>query len=218
MNWHNALLAIGSYKVATMIKVSEELINDSAFNLPAYIAREFGSRIGNKEEDAFINGNGIGKPLGVLSDTGGAQIGVTAGSASAVSFDDLMDLVFSLKSPYRRKAKFLLHDQTVKLLRKVKDANGQYLWNPSVKDGEPDTVLNYPYYSSAYMPQVGAGTKAILFGDLSHYWVADRQGRIFKRLNELFAQTGQVGFLATQRVDGRLVLPEAIKLMKMKAS
>ena len=128
-----------------------------------------------------------------------------------------MDLFYSLKSPYRKKAAFLMNDLTIKTIRKLKDNQGQYLWSPSVKDGVPDTILNKPYFTSAYMPTIAAGAKAVVFGDYSYYWVADRQGRVFKRLNELFAQKGQVGFLATQRVDGRLTLQESIKLLVMKA-
>lgn len=211
-------VSIGSYKLATMIKVSEELLADSVFNLPTYISKEFSRRIGNKEEEAFFGGNGTGKPLGILADTGGGEVGVTTTNPTSITFDEIMDLYYSLKAPYRRKASFLLHDTTVKVLRKLKDNNGQYLWNPSVKDGVPDTILNRPYHTSDYMPTLQADAKAVVFGDYKYYWVADRQGRVFKRLNELFAQTGQVGFLATQRVDGRLILPEAIKIIKMKGA
>lgn len=211
-------ISLGAHKVATTVKVSEELLNDSVFNLPSYIATEFARRIGNKEEDAFINGDGAGKPLGLLADAGGGQVGVTTAGATAITFDELMDLFYSLKSPYRKKAVFLVNDLTIKAIRKIKDNQGQYLWNPSVKDGVPDTILNRPFYTSAYMPTIEAGAKAVIFGDFAHYWIADRQGRVFKRLNELFAQTGQVGFLATQRVDGRLILPEAVKILRMKSA
>lgn len=77
-------------------------------------------------------------------------------------------------------------------------------------------ILNRPYYTSSFVPELGAGAKAMAFGDFSYYWIADRQGRSFKRLNELYATTGQVGFLASQRVDGKLILPEAVKTLKIK--
>ena len=112
----------------------------------------------------------------------------------------------------------MMNDATVKALRKLKDNNGQYLWQPSLTAGAPDTLLNRPVYTSAFMPTLEAGAKAVLFGDLSYYWVADQQGRSFRRLGELYAPTGQVGFLATQRVDGKLILPEAVKVMQMKAA
>ena len=210
-------VSIGAYKLGTMIKVSEELINDSVFDLEAYIAREFARRIGNKEEEAFFTGDGKGKPLGVLAATGGAEVGVTAAAAAAFTADEIFDLFYSLKAPYRKNAIFLMNDASVKALRKLKDSNGQYLWQPSLTAATPDTLMGRPVYTSAFMPAMAAGAKAVLFGDLSYYWVADRQGRSFRRLGELFAPTGQVGFLATQRVDGKLILPEAVKVLQMKA-
>ena len=201
-----------------MIKVSEELLNDSVFDLQSYISREFARRIGAKEEEAFFTGNGKGKPLGVLAATGGAETGVTAASATAVTADELMDLYYSLKSPYRKKSVWVLNDSTIKAIRKLKDNNGQYLWQPSLTAGAPDTILGRPIRTSAYMPAIAAGAKTIAFGDFSYYWIADRQGRSFKRLNELFAATGQVGFLASQRVDGKMILAEAVKVLVQKAA
>ena len=210
-------VSIGAYKLATMIKVSEELLNDNVFNLESYISREFARRIGTKEEEAFFGGDGTGKPLGILSDVGGGGIGVTTAGATAITLDEVLDLFYSLKSPYRKKAVFVLNDSTIKAIRKLKDNNGQYLWQPSIKEATPDTLLSRPLYTSSYMPSIAATAKTMVFGDFSYYWVADRQGRVFKRLNELFATTGQVGFLATQRVDGRLILPEAVKILQQKA-
>ena len=209
-------VAISAYKVATMLKVSDELLNDSAFNLEAYISKEFGRRIGSKEEEAFFIGDGTGKPTGIFNATGGASDGVTTTTAN-ITFDDVMDLFYSLKSPYRKKAHWVLNDTTVKALRKLKDNNGNYIWQPSVQAGQPDMILNRPYHTSAYAPELAAGAKVMAFGDFSYYWIADRQGRSFKRLNELFAANGQVGFLASQRVDGKLILSEAVKTLTMKA-
>ena len=211
-------VSIGAYKLGTMIKVSEELLNDSVFDLQSYISREFARRIGAKEEEAFFTGDGKGKPLGVLAATGGAETGVTAASATAVTADELMDLYYSLKSPYRKKAVWVLNDSTIKAIRKLKDNNGQYLWQPSLTAGAPDMILGRPIKTSAYMPAIAAGAKTIAFGDFSYYWIADRQGRSFKRLNELFAATGQVGFLASQRVDGKMILAEAVKVLVQKAA
>ena len=210
-------VSIGAYKVGTMIKVSEELLNDSVFDLESYIAKEFARRIGAKEEEAFFTGDGSGKPLGVLAATGGAETGVTAASSTAVTADELMDLFYSLKSPYRKKAVWVLNDSTIKAVRKLKDSTGQYLWQPSLVAGTPDTLLGRPVKTSAYMPVIAAGAKTIAFGDFSYYWIADRQGRSFKRLNELYAANGQVGFLGSQRVDGKLVLSEAEKVLAQKA-
>ena len=210
-------VSIGAYKLGTMIKVSEELLNDSAFNLQTYIAKEFARRIGAKEEEAFFVGDGEGKPTGIFHDTFGGQVGATAAKQADITVDELLDLFYSLKVPYRKKATFLMNDSTVKAIRKLKDTTGQYLWQPSITAGQPDTVLNRPVKTSSYVPTLEAGAKTVAFGDYSYYWVADRQGRVFQRLNELYAATGQVGFKATQRVDGKLILPEAIKILQMKA-
>ena len=210
-------VSIGAYKLGTLIKVSNELLNDSAFNLEAYISKEFGRRIGTKEEEAFFTGNGTGKPTGIFNSTGGAQVGVTAASATAITADEIIDLFYSLKAPYRKKAVWVLNDSTVKAIRKLKDKNDNYLWQPALTAGTPDTILGRPVYTSSYVPAIAAGAKTIAFGDFSYYWIADRQGRIFKKLNELYAATDQTGFVATQRVDGKLVLPEAIKVLQQKA-
>lgn len=210
-------VTLSAYKLATMIKISEELLNDSAFDLESYVAKEFGRRIGTKEEEAFFVGDGTGKPTGILDATGGGQLGKTTSGATAISFDEIMDLFYSLKSPYRKNATFLMNDSTVKAIRKLKDGGGQYIWQPSMVAGTPDTILNRPVLTSAYMPEISAGNKTVAFGDFKYYWIADRQGRSFKRLNELFAVTGQIGFVATQRVDGKLILPEAVKYLQQKA-
>ena len=207
---------IDAHKVGTIIKVSEELLYDSAFDLEAYFREEFARRIGDCEEDAFLNGNGSKKPTGLLNSTGGAEIGITAASATAITADELIDLFYSVKSPYRKNAVWVLNDATVRLIRKLKDANGQYLWQPALREGEFDTILGKRIYTSPFMPTAAAGAKTILFGDLSYYWIGDRQGVTFKRLNERYADMGQVGFLASKRVDGKLVLPEAVKVLQQK--
>ena len=210
--------SLSAHKLGTFIKVSDELLNDSVFDLESYISAEFARRIGSKEEEAFFTGDGSGKPTGIFAASGGADVGVTAAAAAALTADELIDLFYSLRSPYRKKAVWVMNDSTVKAIRKLKDGNGQYLWQPALTAGTPDTILNRPVYTSSYVPAIAAGAKTIAFGDFGYYWIADRQGRSFKRLNELFATTGQVGFMATQRVDGKLILSEAIKVLQQKAS
>lgn len=209
--------SIGAFKLGTFIKVSDELLNDSVFDLQSYITTEFARRIGHKEEEAFFVGDADGKPTGIFHTTGGAQVGVTAAASAAITVDEVLDLFYSLKSPYRKKAVFVMNDATVKAIRKLKDGQGQYLWQPALTANTPDSILNRPVHTSAYVPTIAAGSKSVAFGDFGYYWIADRQGRSFKRLNELFATTGQIGFMATQRVDGKLILPEAIKVLQQKA-
>ena len=171
------------------------------------------SNVTAEEEEAFLIGDGRNKPTGVFPS---AELGVTANGAS-ITFDDVIDLYHSLRIPYRRKAVWLLNDATIKTLRKIKDNNGNYIWQPSVTAGTPDTILNRPCYCTSFAPELAAGNHPMLFGDFSYYWIADREYRSFKRLNELYAANGQIGFLASQRVDGMLMLKEAVKALEMKA-
>lgn len=209
---------IDAHKVGTVIKVSEELLNDSAFDLEKYFQEEFARRIGAKEEEAFIVGDGSKKPTGILHTSGGAEVGVTAASDKAITADEVIDLFYSVKAPYRKNAVWVLNDSTVRAIRKLKDSNGQYLWQPALHEGDHETLLGKKILTSPYMPEIGAGQKVVMFGDLSFYWIGDRQGITFKRLNERYADMGQVGFLASKRVDGKLVLPEAIKVLQMKGT
>ena len=210
-------IILDAHKLHVAIKVTEELLYDNAFNLENYIMQQFGKALANAEEDAFINGTGTGQPLGILAATGGADVGVMAKSATAITADELIDLIYSLKRPYRKSAAFLLNDQTLAAIRKLKDNYGQYLWQPSLQAGEPDRILGYAAYTSPYFPAVAAGKPAVAFGDFSYYNIGDRGTRSFAELKELFAGNGMVGFVAKERVDGKLVLPEAVKLLKMKA-
>lgn len=209
---------LSAHKLTVLMRVSEELLQDSAFDLEAYVARKFAKRAGMKEEDAFVVGDGVGKPRGVTLD---CQVGVTAASATAVAADEVIDLLYSLGRPYRLRSTWLVADSTVKALRKLKDADNQYIWQPGLQSGEPDRLLGRPLVVSAAMPAIGASNKSILIGDFSYYWIADRvgaAGRVFQRLNELYATTGQVGFRAYQRVDGLLALPEAVKALQHPAA
>lgn len=209
-----ATVTLGAHKLSSIIKVSEELLNDSAFNLETYIAQEFARRMSAAEELAFIAGDGKSKPTGLITS---GETGVTAASSAAITADEIIDLYHSLRTPYRKNAVFIANDSTIKAIRKLKDGTGQYLWQPGLQSGQPDTILNRPVYTSSCMPEIAGGNKVMLFGDLSYYWIADRQGRSFQRLNELFAKNGQVGFRVFQRVDGKLTLPEAVKTLQMGA-
>ncbi len=208
---------IDAFKLTDLIRVSVELLQDSEFDLESYIAAEFSRAFGIAEEQAFCVGTGTNQPTGIFTANGGT-VGVTAAAVNAVTVDEVISLVYALKSPYRKNAKFLMNDATVSLLRKLKDNNGAYLWQPSVQAGQPDKLLGYDLYTSPYAPAVAAGAFAIAFGDFRNYWIGDRSGRTVQRLNELYATNGQIGYVATERVDGKVILPEGIQLLKMKAS
>lgn len=201
---------LDAHKLHVAIKVTEELLYDSAFNLENYIINMFGKALANAEEDAFLNGDGTGKPTGIFAATGGGNVQSTL--TAALKSDDLLDFVYGLKRPYRKNASFIMNDATLASIRKLKDNNGAYIWQPSYQAGEPDRVLGYAVNTSAYAPK-----NAISFGDYSYYNIGDRGTRSFAELRELFAGNGMVGFVAKERVDGKLVLPEAVQILKLKA-
>jgi HK97 family phage major capsid protein len=126
-----------------------------------------------------------------------------------------MDLYHSLMGPYRRIAKWLAADATVKMIRKMKDAIGQYIWQPGLKAGEPDMLLGRPLEVSDDVPAVATGAKTMVFADFSYYTIVDRAASTsVQRLNELYAANGQVGFKGHRRVDGKLTLTEAAKVLQ----
>ena len=207
---------IDAFKLTDLIRLSSELLQDSEFDLEEYIAAEFARAFGVAEEEAFCVGTGVNQPTGIFTANGG-EVGVTAAATNAITADELISLVYALKSPYRRNAKFLMNDATVSMIRKLKDGNGAYLWQPSVQAGQPDRLLGYELYTSPYVPLVAGGAFTVAFGDFKNYWIGDRAGRTVQRLNELYATNGQIGYVATERVDGKVILSEGIQLLKMKA-
>ena len=213
LSWGEATfdqILLDAHKLHVAIKVTEELLYDNAFGLENYIITQFGKALANAEEDAFLNGDGTGKPLGLFAATGGGQIAGTL--TAALKSDDMLDLVGKLKRPYRKNASFILNDQTLSALRKLKDNNGSYIWQPSYQAGEPDRLLGYAIHTSAYAP-----TDAIAFGDYKYYNIGDRGSRSFAELRELFAGNGMIGYVAKERVDGKLILPEAVQILKLKS-
>lgn len=207
-------IIMDAYKLHVAIKVTEELLYDNAFNLESYIIQQFGKAISNAEEDAFLNGDGNHKPTGLLTS---AATGVTTAGAT-ITADELISLVYSLKRPYRKNAAFIINDQTLSVIRKLKDANQAYIWQPSYQAGEPDRLLGYAVHTSPYMPTIAAGKAVIAFGDYSYYNIGDRGTRSLQELKELFAGNGMVGFVMKERVDGKLVLPEAVQTLKIKGT
>ena len=203
-------ILLDAHKLHVAIKVTEELLYDNAFGLENYIIDQFGKALANAEEDAFLNGTGVGQPLGLFAKTGGGTTAETL--TAALKADDILNLIYALKRPYRKNASFIINDKNLAVIRKLKDNNGAYMWQPSYQSGEPDKVLGYAVHTSAYAPE-----NAIAFGDYSYYNIGDRGTRSFKQLTELFAGNGMIGYVAKERVDGKLILPEAVQILRLKA-
>lgn len=207
-------VAIGNNKLGKIILVSEELLNDSEFDLSGLLSTSFARAYAEAEEDAFLTGDGNGKPTGVLTSGTAA---VTTASATAITFDEVMDLYYALKTGYRTSATWLLSDAAEKILRKVKDTTGQYIWQPAITADAPNSLINHPIAKSDFMPAPTAGNKAIAFGDFKQYTIKDTVGMQMQVLDQLYAENGQVGYKGFERTDGKLVVPEAVQILTMKA-
>ena len=200
------------YKATTIVQVSEELLADSVVNLEGYLAQNFGRRFAGLLETAFVNGTGSAQPTGI---TDGAATGVTAASATVVTWDEMYSLFYSLKESYRKNGTWLFNTTTLAELRGLKDSDGRFIWEASPIAGQPDTILGRPVVVSDDCEDTATAKKPILFGDMSYYYIAMRQGFQLQRLDELYAANGQIGLKASMRADGELTSSEAVKCMLM---
>lgn len=186
-----------------MIRVPNQLLQDSAFNLDSWLTTKLAERIARVLNDHMTTGTGANQPMGAVT---AATLGVTAASASDITFDELaFDLPHSVDPAYRMNARFMFADSTLKVLKKKKDGEGQYLWSSGVAMREPDRLAGYPYTINQSMDAIGSGKKPVLFGDFSKYMIRRVAGVQVLRLSERFADYNQVAFLAFQRWDGNLV-------------
>lgn len=200
---------LSAFKAGGIVKVSEELLQDSFFDLESYLLRLASRRYNTLEQSGFANGGGVAGPLGIFNSVsvGGTTITGTTGAVSAsaaITGDNLIDTFHGLARAYRDNAAWLTSDTMVKLIRKLKDSTGQYLWQPGLQAGQPDRLLNRPVLVSDGAPAPAPDQRSIVFGDLSFYYIVDRLGLSMQVLRELYAAQGQVGFKFTKRNDGRL--------------
>ena len=219
LTFSNAAFAqktLDAYKLGVGIQVTNELLKDNAFDLESYIINQFGQALANAEEDAFINGSGVNQPTGFLTTLAADASTYITTSGASISADDIINLEYSLKRPYRRNAVFLCNDSTLALLRKFKDSTQNYLWTPSFVQGEADRLLGYPIYTTPYFPAAQSGNFALAFGDFSYYQVADRGTRTVNELRELYAIQDISAFVMFERVDGVLIQNEAVRALKVK--
>jgi len=207
-----AQVSLTPYKATRMVKVSEELLADSAVNLESYLGNAFGRSFANLLEDGFMTGSGSGQPTGAEST---ATSALTAASATVLTADELISLFYAVKANYRNAGTWVFNSTTAKEIHQLKDSNNAYLWQPALSGGQPDTLLGRPVAISDSADDTATGTTPVLFGDWSYYWIAMRQGVVLKRLDELYAANGQVGLQAAIRVDGELTQAEAVQKITM---
>jgi HK97 family phage major capsid protein len=216
-------VAIGSisfhaYKYRTgLVRVSLELMQDSAFNIESYLAQRFAERLGRGYEAAFTNGSGVNQPTGFLTAiaASGASPVIAKGSAvndgsantgaNSIGYADLVNLEHSIDPSYRRGAKYMFHDQTLSFLKTLLDKFGRPLWTPGIKDNEPDTLNGYQYVINQSMPQIGASNVTVAFGDWSKFVIRKVKDLQVLRLDERYAEFGQVAYIGFSRVDSNLV-------------
>ena len=196
-----------AHKVVSLVKVANAFVTDNAFDIKKHLPKRFAKVFGRAEENLFINGTGVGQPVGILNDTLGAETGVTT---TDVTFDDVINLYMSVKAKHRKHGVWLMNDETALALRKLKDKDGNYLWQEDM-----DTILGKPVYISEFMPSIATGKKVIAFGDFSYYWILNRRPLAVRALKEKFELYDQTGYLAMEYIDGKLVNREAIKVMQI---
>ena len=207
-------IEIDAYKLGSSILVSDELLEDCGVDLKKYIEEAFAHRIGNAEESAFIRGDGNGKPLGIIHQ---ASIGKVTDEKGKISADDLVDMEFSLAEPYRKNAVWVMSNDAYCRLGQLRHYRGNPIWSNGLEEEMHMKLFGYPVYICNHMDDVTPGSIPVMFGDFSYYWIGDRGKRVIKRLVERFADRGQVAFITTERVDAKLILPEAVKMLKVKS-
>lgn len=205
-------MLLDSHLLAATIRVTSELIKDSAVDIEQYLADTFADRMAPMEEAAFVAGDGADKPLGLMHQ---AQVGCETQTAGTVSIEDVMNLIFSLPEKYRRNGTLLMNEKTLLSLHKQCLAQGTNLWFGKTNDGKDDTFFGYRIVRSGAMPDAETGNTPILFGDFKRAYVNDCGKRTIKRLTELYSASGHIGLLLAERVGIKLMVTDAIKSLKV---
>lgn len=201
---------VGMHKLAVFIKLDDDFVHDSAFSIEDYLVERLSKNFAKAEDKGFVTGTGSDMPFGILDKNHGAQPAVTTAS---ISFDDIVNLYFSLDKDYRDNASWLMNDETALSLRLLKDSSGNYIWNHI-----NGTILGKPVYISNDMPSALPGMVPVIFGDFSYYWVIDRSPVRIRTLKEAFITLDQIGYLAMEFLDGRLIRREALKSLMISSS
>lgn len=199
-------ISMQDHKRATVLKMDDSFLHDKQYIFSSFFVGRMARAFGKAENDGFINGTGVGMPTGIL-DENGADVGVTA---TALTFDDVIQLYFSVGKEYRESGVWLMNDETVLALRLMKDDAGSPLWNHS-----NDTIFGKPVYINNSMLSVAPNAKPIDFGDFSFYWIVEREPFSVRVLKEKFIESGQIGYLGYEFLDGKLIRPNAVKVLQI---
>lgn len=209
-------LSLGAHKLAAAITVSNELLFDSFYDIENHLTREFAKALARAEEDSFLNGDGEGKPAGILPSIAADSDAYVTGTFSAETYtDDLVKLQYSIPRAYRRNASWLISEELIQSLRKAKDTTGRFMWQDSLSGEEPPLLLGNPVYTSPFLPKATTGNIPLLYGDFSYFKIAERGTRTMRALREVYALQDMTAFLMIERVDGLLVDSNAVKGLKI---
>jgi HK97 family phage major capsid protein len=204
-----------AYKSTRIAKASDELVADAMFDIWTYILMpDFAQAFAANENKYMTTGTGSSQPEGCSY---AAATGVTAASSTAITADEVINTKYALDFKYRSNAKWMAHDSTLKAIAKLKDGSGRYLWEPSWQSGQPDRLLGYPVITNSGMEEIAASKKVLLFGDFSYFWIGDREDLTIKRLDELYAASGQIAYRAYKRYDSHIMLAAGSTQLVMKA-
>ena len=203
-----------------MPAATQALLDDSVADVDAWLAGEVRDVFAAQETAAFVKGNGVNRPRGFLSYQGGPDalgtVGTGVNGGFGAAYDNLIDLIYAPRSVYRPDARFVMNRRTLSELRKVKDADGNYIWQPGAQAGQPSQLLGYPVIEAEDMPDIGAGSLSVAFGDFRRgYLIADRQG--VRVLRDPYSAKPFVLFYTTKRVGGGVQDKDAIKLLEFSA-
>lgn len=212
------------HPLSKLIKVSEKLLRVSAMDVESLVIQRLAYKFATTAENAYMNGTGSNQPMGLFV-AAAAGVGIstardvsTGNTATTITFDGLINALYSLKAQYHNRSSWIFHRDAIKMLRKIKDGEGQYVWQPSVQDGQPDKILSKPFRMSEYCPSTFTASKYVgIIGDFAQYWIADALDMRVQRLNELYAATNQIGFIGRLESDGMPVLEEAFARVKTTA-
>jgi len=197
------------HPIARLLKVSNKLIRASFLDAEAIVAQRFVYKFGIVQENAYLNGTGANQPMGVFT-AAASGFGITTSrdvstgnTTTAITTDGLIEALYSLKAQYRKNAQWIFHREAIKKIRKLKDGDGNYIWQPGFVQNKPDTILGCRYNESEYAPNTWtAGQYVGIIGDFSFYWIAEALSMSIQRLVELYAANNQVGFIGRQELDG----------------